>query len=235
MLPEISLPEGATEWEHNTPSDESWFVTTPYDSTTAMLKAQLPIGQTLRGIPFCKGDVDSAITEWLWSTNTEQLTVFVQAPGTLGPKQEVEFRWEANPDGNGRDGCTTPAPASVSAEPPPGPAPTYNADSGPLPHSDEAEIDLPPGSWLSPSNPETVRTNSEEWNYDVSQSDMVAWLKQRLPIGAPFHGIAWCSSPDIQGQTAWEWIGNGQRFYVQVTDGGLVEFQRGPTDFPCVP
>ena len=33
----------------------------------------------------------------------------------------------------------------------------------------------------------SVRINSEEWFYDVSQSDMVAWLQQRLPVGQPFH------------------------------------------------
>ena len=138
-------------------------------------------------------------------------------------------------DGNGREGCATSAPASASAEPPPGPAPTpgAGANTGPLPHSDKAEIDLPPGSRLLPSNPETVRTNSEHWSYDVSQSDMVAWLRQRLPVGQPFHGIAWCDAPQIEGQTAWEWISNGQRFYVQVTDYGLVEFQRGSAALPC--
>jgi hypothetical protein len=236
MLPEITLPAGTTEAAHNTPGDETWFATTPFDQTVAMLKAQLPIGQTFRGVPWCKGDgpVSPDINEWEWSTDTEALTVFAQRPGLIGPQQDIEFRWEAVTDGSGREGCTAPLPASVSAEPPPGPAPTNPpSGSGPLPHSDEAEIDMPPGSWLSPSNPETVKTHSEMWNYDVSQSDMVAWLQQRLPVGQPFHGIAWCSAPQIEGQTAWEWISNGQRFYVQVTNYNLVEFQRGPTDWPC--
>ena len=153
----------------------------------------------------------------------------------IGPQQEVDFRWEAVTDGNGRRLCPTTAPASASAEPPPAPAPTPSADAntGPLPHSDKAEIDLPPGSRLLPSNTEAVRTHSEHWSYDVSQSDMVAWLRQRLPVGQPFHGIAWCGAPQIDGQTAWEWISNGERFYVQVTDYGLVEFQRGSAALPC--
>jgi hypothetical protein len=135
-------------------------------------------------------------------------------------------------DGSGRQTCTAPLPDSFSAEPPPGPAATTTNGSEPLPHSDKAEIDMPPGSWQSPSNPEMVKTNSEIWNYVVSQSDMVAWLMQRLPVGQAFHGIAWCNAPQIEGQTAWEWISNGQRFYVQITDS-LVEFQRGATDWPC--
>lgn len=237
MLPEITLPAGTTEAAHNTPGDETWFATTPFDQTAAMLKAQLPIGQTFRGVPWCKGDtgpVSPDINAWEWSTDTEALSVFTQRAGLIGPKQEVEFRWEAVTDGTGREGCTAPLPASFSAEPPPGAAPTNPPNgSGPLPHSDKAEIDMPPGSWLGPSNPQTVRTNSEEWHYDVSQSDMVAWLKQRLPVGQPFHGIAWCGAPEIEGQTAWEWNSNGQRFHVQVTDYGMVEFQRGPTDWPC--
>jgi hypothetical protein len=203
-----------------------------------MLKGQLPIGQTFRGVPWCKGDtgpVSDVITAWSWATNTEDLTVFVTPPSqTPRPQGQIEFRWQAVPDGNGREGCTAPLPASVNPEPPPGPVPTNSPNSGPLPHSDKAEIDMPPGSWLSPSNPETVRTNSEIWNYAVSQSDMVAWLRQRLPVGQPFHGIAWCEADDLGGgQTTWEWISGGQRFYVQVTDYGMVEFQRGSTDYGC--
>ena len=63
---------------------------------------------------------------------------------------------------------------------------------------------------------------------------MVAWLRQRLPVGQPFHGIAWCGAPQIEGQTAWEWISNGERFYVQVTDYSLLEFQRGSAALPCL-
>jgi hypothetical protein len=234
MLPEISVPTGSFEYEHNTTDDETWYFTTPYDQTITMLKAQLPIDQTFRGVPYCKGNVGDAISGWNWSTNTEDLEVFVTPPSkNPRPQGQIEFRWQAVTDGNGRDGCTAPLPASVSAQPPPGPAPTNAPGSGPLPHSDEAEIDMPPGSWLAPSNPETVKTHSEIWNYDVSQSDMVAWLKQRLPVGQPFHGIPWCGAPQIEGQTSWEWLSNGQRFYVQVTNYGLVEFQRGPTDWPC--
>ena len=106
-------------------------------------------------------------------------------------------------------------------------------DTGSLPHSSKAEIDLPRGSRLLPSNSVSVRTHSEHWSYRASQSDMVAWLRQRLPVGQPFRGIAWCGAPQIDGQTAWEWISNGQRFYVQVTDYGLVEFQRGSATLPC--
>jgi hypothetical protein len=121
-----------------------------------------------------------------------------------------------------------PAPSSY-----PDPAGAV-ANTGSLPHSDNAEIDLPPGSRLLPSNPVSARTHSEHWSYAVSQSDMVAWLRQRLPVGQPFHGIAWCGAPQIDGQTAWEWISNGERFYVQVTDYNLVEFQRGSAAFPCL-
>lgn len=237
MLPEITLPTGATEYEHNTPNDETWWMKTPYDQTITMLEKQLPIGQTFRGVPFCSGATgppSPVITAWTWSTATEDLTVFVSPPGsvtTRGQLTEVEFRWEALPDGNGRENCTAPMPASVNAEPPPGPVSTNSPNSGPLPHSDKAEIDMPPGSWLSPSNPETVRTNSEIWNYVVSRPDMVSWLRQRLPIGKPFHGIAWCEEdPEL---ISFEWIGGGQRFYAQVTDYGLVEFQRGPIQGGC--
>ncbi len=128
---------------------------------------------------------------------------------------------------------TTSGPAAA-AQPLPIPAPTPSANIGSSLHSVKAEIDLPPGSRLLASNPVSVRTNSEHWSYDVSQSDMVAWLRQRLPVGQPFHGIAWCGAPQIDGQTAWEWISNGERFYVQVTDYNLVEFQRGPAAFPCL-
>lgn len=236
MLPEITLPAGTTEAAHNTPGDETWFATTPFDQTATMLKAQLPIGHTFRGVPWCKGDgpVDKDINAWEWSTDTEAITVFAQRPGLIGPQQEIEFRWEAMPDGDGREGCTAPLPASFSAEPPPGPASTNAQGAGALPHSDKAEIDLPPGSWLAPTNPETVRTNSEEWYFDVSQSDMVAWLTQRLPLGKPFHGIAWCGSPPVDGQTDWEWNSGGQWFHVQVTNYNMVEFQRGSVSIGCV-
>ena len=84
MLPEIALPAGATEAPHNSPGDETWFVTTPYDQTVAMLKAQLPIGQTFRGVPFCSGDtgpVSLDINAWYWSTDTEELSVFANGRG----------------------------------------------------------------------------------------------------------------------------------------------------------
>ncbi|MGO9351061.1 MAG: hypothetical protein ACLP3C_09660 [Mycobacterium sp.] len=236
MLPEVAVPAGSWEWEHNTPDDETWYFTTPYDQTVNMLKAQLPINDAFRGVPYCKGNVDNAISGWNWSTNTEDLEVFVTPPNSQHPRPQgqIEFRWQPVTDGDGRDGCTAPLPASFNAQPPPGPPPTNASGSGPLPHSDKAEIDMPPGSWLSPSNPETVKTNSEIWNYVVSQSDMVAWLKQRLPVGQPFHGIPWCdNTPALQGQTVWEWMGNGQRFYVQVTEYGMTEFQRGPIQGGC--
>jgi hypothetical protein len=84
MLPEITLPAGSSEEAHNTPGDETWYLTTPYDQTLAMLKAQLPIGQTFRGVPWCKGDtspVSPDINAWEWSTDTEALTVFAQRAG----------------------------------------------------------------------------------------------------------------------------------------------------------
>jgi hypothetical protein len=119
MLPEIALPAGSTEYGQNTPDDETWYPTTPYDQTVAALKPQLPIGQTFHGVPFCKGDVGAQITQWDWATDTEDLAIFVQAAGLIGPKQEVEFRWQAIQGGGGREGCTAPLPATVSAEPPP--------------------------------------------------------------------------------------------------------------------
>ena len=235
MLPEIALPAGATEDEHNTPNDETWWTTAPYEQTINMLEAQLPLGQTLEGVPFCKGDtgpVSPVITAWSWATDTEDLTVSVSLPGSLttrGEQTEVRFRREALPDGNGRHDCTAPVPASVNPEPPPGPVSTNAPNAGPLPHSDTAEIDMPPGSFLMmPSNPQTEYT-SEIWSYAVSQSDMVAWLTQRLPIGEPFHGVAWCEEHDAN---TFEWIGGGQRFYAQV-ENGVVEFQRGFIDYEC--
>ena len=144
------------------------------------------------------------------------------AAATLG----TPMQWSPIPTG--------PQPDWYSPQPPPGPRLTSANNSGPLPHSVEAEIDLPPGTWLAPSNPETVKTNSQIWYYDESQSDMVAWLKARLPIGQPFHGSAFCADePPIEGQTSWEWIGGGQRFYVQVTDYNMVEFQRGSMAGGC--
>ena len=158
-----------------------------------------------------------------------------ESPRSDWPSAGSRFQMGGSDRRQSPQSCPTPAPASASTEPPPAPAPTPSAgaNTGPLPHSDKAEINLPPGSRLLPSNPEAVRTHSEHWSYDVSQSDMVAWLRQRLPVGQPFHGIAWCDAPQIEGQTAWEWISNGERFYVQVTDYGLVEFQRGSAALPC--
>jgi hypothetical protein len=192
-----------------------------------------PAGVDFGTIDTCLIRARPGIVAWTWATDTEDLSIFVTGPSIAVTKNEIEFRWQPVTDGNGRQDCTAPLPDSYSAQPPPGPRSTSTNSSAPLPHSDKAEIDMPPGSWLMPSNPETVRTNSEEWSYDVSQSDMVAWLRQRLPVGQPFHGIAWCDAPQIEGQTAWEWLSGGQRFYVQVTDGGMVEFQRGSTDWPC--
>jgi hypothetical protein len=192
-----------------------------------------PAGVDVGTIDTCLIRARPGIVAWTWATDTEDLSIFVTGPSIAVTKNEIEFRWQPVTDGNGRQDCTAPLPDSYSAQPPPGPRSTSTYSSAPLPHSDKAEIDMPPGSWLMPSNPETVRTNSEEWSYDVSQSDMVAWLRQRLPVGQPFHGIAWCDAPQIEGQTAWEWLSGGQRFYVQVTDGGMVEFQRGSTDWPC--
>jgi hypothetical protein len=242
MLPEITVPAGSSEVPHNEADDETWYFTAPYDQAAAMIKAQLPIGRTFRGVPYCKGDNDlkpgAEIVAWDWSTDTEDLWISVTGPSLAINKNklgEILFRWQPVTDGSGRQqDCTAPLPDSYSPQPPPGPRSTSTNNSAPLPHSDKAEIDLPPGTWLAPSNPETVKTNSEIWYYDVSQADMVAWLTARLPIGQPFHASAFCADePPIEGQTSWEWIGGGQRFYVQVTDYNMVEFQRGSMAGGC--
>ncbi|PND54434.1 hypothetical protein CRM90_27940 [Mycobacterium sp. ENV421] len=205
-----------------------------------MLNGQLAADKPFHGLPVCNipnGKLSDVITGFNWATDTDSISIFVTPPGSVTNKQkttEVEFRWEAIPDGNARTGCTAPMPASINPEPPPGPRPTDGNNAGPLPHSDKAEIDMPPGSWLSPSNPVMVKAQSEIWNYDVSQPDMVEWLKRRLPIGKSFHGIAWCTdqSPPPEGQVDWVWSSGGQWFHANVSDG-LVEFQRGPTSYGC--
>jgi hypothetical protein len=139
MFPEITLPAGTSEAANNTPDDETWFPTNAYSQTLDMLKAQLPIGQPFHGVPFCKGDVGATITQWDWSTDTEDLAIFVQSPALLGGKQQVEFRWQAVTDGGAREDCTAPLPASVNAEPPPStsssstaaPAPTTTPTESP--------------------------------------------------------------------------------------------------------
>jgi hypothetical protein len=240
MLPEIVVPAGSWEYEHSSPGDETWYFTAPYEQTVGMLKAQLPIGQIFRGVPWCKGDVGQQIsqfsTNWFWATNNEELWVLVTPPSNSPrPQGNIEFEWDAVTDGSGRQVCTAPLPDSFSAEPPPGPAPTTTNGSEPLPHSDKAEIDLPPGSWLMSNKPNPPMPPGETWSYDVSPSDMIAWLKARLPIGQPFHGSDWCpNTPQSEGFTAWEWIGNGQRFFAQVdNENGMVVFERGPTQSVC--
>ena len=176
MLPEISLPVGAHEAAHNTPSDETWFVTTPYDQTLAMLKAQLPFGQTFRGMPWCVGVDGLEFMRWIWRTDTEALSVYLRAPGVSGPDQVVIFARGAVKDGNGREGCATPALASASAEPPQGPAatPSAGANTAPFSHSDKAEVDLPQGSRLLPPIPNrcgltasigATRSRSPTWSH----------------------------------------------------------------------
>ncbi len=182
--------------------------------------AGIPLIAEARGV--CKGK-----TSWyeIQTVNTHMLG------GRMLSNVEVQKVIEA-----ANDVCPGVVMSQPMPLPPAGRYPDSSgagANTGPLPHSDKAEIDLPPGSRLLPSNPVAVRTHSEHWSYDVSQSEMVAWLRQRLPVGRPFHGIAWCDAPQIDGQTAWEWISNGERFYVQVTDYSLVEFQRGSAALPC--
>ena len=55
MLPGITLPVGSVEGANNTPDDEFWDYTVPYDEAVNIMKAQLPIGQTFMGLPFCQG------------------------------------------------------------------------------------------------------------------------------------------------------------------------------------
>jgi hypothetical protein len=109
MLPEISVPAGSSEVPHNEPEDETWYFTTPYDQTAAMIKAQLPIGQPFRGVPFCKGDNDvkpgAEIVAWDWATDTEDLWISVTGPSLAINKNklgEIEFRWKPVTDGSGR-------------------------------------------------------------------------------------------------------------------------------------
>jgi hypothetical protein len=84
-----------------------------------MIKAQLPVGQTFRGVPYCKGDdavkPGAEIVAWTWATDTEDLSIFVTGPSIAVTKNEIEFRWQPVTDGNGRDGCTAPLPDSFGA------------------------------------------------------------------------------------------------------------------------
>ena len=154
MLPEIILPAGSTEVPHNEADDETWYFTAPFDQTAAMIKAQLPIGQAFRGVPYCKGDDDvkpgAEIVAWDWATDTQDLWISVTGPSLAinnNKLGEIEFRWQPVTDGSGRQqDCTAPLPDSYSPQPPPGPRSTSTNNSAPLPHSDKAEIDLPPGT-----------------------------------------------------------------------------------------
>jgi hypothetical protein len=93
-----------------------------------MIKAQLPIGETLRGVPYCKGDNDvkpgAEIVAWDWATDTEDLWISVTGPSLAINKNklgEIEFRWQPVTDGSGRQqDCTAPLPDSYSPQPPPG-------------------------------------------------------------------------------------------------------------------
>ncbi len=103
MLPGMTLPVGSVEGANNTPDDETWYYTVPYDEAVNIMKAQLPIGQTFMGLPFCQG-LDSShstvsptpVTVWEWSNGTDDFAVFVTPP-RLG--KVIEFRRGPWPDG----------------------------------------------------------------------------------------------------------------------------------------
>ena len=56
MLPEITVPAASTERNHQEADEEAWYYTVPYDQAATMIKAQLPVGQPFRGVPYCRGD-----------------------------------------------------------------------------------------------------------------------------------------------------------------------------------
>lgn len=122
MLPEIALPAGSTgSSELNELGGEEWWTDTPYDQSVLMIKAQLPLEQTLGGLPWCTGftgnEVPGTITTWQWATDTEVLTTSVMSPTTgltRDGKTAIEFRREAAPTGDGRRDCTAPLPATTS-------------------------------------------------------------------------------------------------------------------------
>ncbi len=107
MLPGITLPAGSAEAANNTPDDETWYYTVPHDLAVDIMKAQLPIGQTLMGLPFCQG-LDSShskvsptpVTVWEWSNGTDDFAVFVTPPRGNPPwDKQIEFRRGPWPDG----------------------------------------------------------------------------------------------------------------------------------------
>ena len=122
MLPEIALPVGSTgSSELNELGGEEWWTDTPYEQSVLMIKAQLPLEQTLGGLPWCTGftgnEVPGTITTWEWATDTEVLDIFVMSPTTgltRDGKTAIEFRREATPKGDGRRDCTAPLPATTS-------------------------------------------------------------------------------------------------------------------------
>ena len=108
---------------------------------------------------------------------------------------------------------------------------------------------MPPDSEMA-YNDEIKRTNSEIWTVKLSSSDMVAWLRQRLPVWSTNRdvGVPWaCDDPDHTKGDFKEWIWSGDvdtsvgtvsgffRARVDDNDGGdpgLVEFQRGGDTWP---
>lgn len=104
MLPEITLPSGSSEFNGNTPDDETWHYTVPYAQAVDIIKAQFPIGQSFRGLPFCRGSDESRNTSeplwltplsmWEWSNGADDFTVFVVPPrgGSGAMENQIEFR-----------------------------------------------------------------------------------------------------------------------------------------------
>lgn len=115
--------------------------------------------------------------------------------------------------------------------------PDYDPNA-PLPqdalHSPMANTDMPPGSTMA-YNDEIKRTNSEIWNTNLSQADMVSWLRQRMSVGSTNNiGMPWaCDSSDPKGvYTEWVWQDIVRYFRVQINDN-IVEFQLNGGDWPC--
>jgi hypothetical protein len=97
------LPAGSWEFKDNTPDDETWYYTVSYAQAVDTIKAQLPIGQNFRGLPFCRGSDRSRDTSeplwltplsmWEWSNGTDDFAVFVLPPRGGGKlDNQIEFR-----------------------------------------------------------------------------------------------------------------------------------------------
>jgi hypothetical protein len=114
MLPGITLPVGSVQTANNTPDDETWYYTVPYDQAVDIMKAQLPIGQTFMGLPFCQGFDSSQskvsptpVTVWEWSNGTDDFAVFVTPPRGNPPwGKMIEFRRGPWPGGEPSTVCT---------------------------------------------------------------------------------------------------------------------------------